>query len=188
MAFRVSKIDYVPDVKGFNFYVFVLGKSWPGGSLSEVERSMNCLGEKMSDKGAIVRGYNDDEMRRELDEKFPSPGFGSRDFNSFVGLGHKDGAAIFITSAHPNNFVAEQDLSIYLPLDLILERYGSMDRFYDDLCQLVTGQDQEVVGKFIDLSKDGSYFKAFKGAIEVKPGFMGISFNMKEFYKKIKKQ
>lgn len=53
MAFRVSKIDYVPDVKGFNFYVFVLGKSWPGGSLSEVERSMNCLGEKMSDKGLL---------------------------------------------------------------------------------------------------------------------------------------
>lgn len=135
MAYRVSSINYVPDVEGFNFYVFLIGKSWEGGSISEVEKNFNLIGESLKNKGALIKGFDDESIVRELKNKCPGPGFGSKSFSKFVSAGHSDQAAFLLTSKHPNSFSAEDDIAIYLPLRSIVEVYDSMEMFYEDLCK-----------------------------------------------------
>ena len=162
MAYRVSSINYVPDVEGFNFYVFLIGKSWEGGSISEVEKNFNLIGESLKNKGALIKGFDDESIVRELKNKCPGPGFGSKSFSKFVSAGHGDQAAFLLTSKHPNSFSAEDDIAIYLPLRSIVEVYDSMEMFYEDLCNMVLENDESLIAKFERVSDA-------PGVVEVRP-------------------
>tara|TARA_Y100000780_G_scaffold189044_1_gene176226 strand:+ start:369 stop:932 length:564 start_codon:yes stop_codon:yes gene_type:complete len=186
MAYRVSSINYVPDVEGFNFYVFLIGKSWEGGSISEVEKNFNLIGESLKNKGALIKGFDDETIIRELKNKCPSPDFGSKSFSRFVSAGHSDQAAFLLTSKHPNSFSAENDIAIYLPLRSIVEVYDSMEMFYEDLCNMVLENDESLIAKFERVSDGPGAVEKILSDVEIKPGFFGITVNVKRLYSKLK--
>jgi hypothetical protein len=186
MAYRVSSINYVPDVEGFNFYVFLIGKSWEGGSISEVEKNFNLIGESLKNKGALIKGFDDESIVRELKNKCPGPGFGSKSFSKFVSAGHSDQAAFLLTSKHPNSFSAEDDIAIYLPLRSIVEVYDSMEMFYEDLCNMVLENDESLIAKFERVSDGPGVVENILNDVEIKPGLFGITINIKRLYSKLK--
>lgn len=186
MAYRVSSINYVPDVEGFNFYVFLIGKSWGGGSINEVEKNFNLIGESLKSKGAFVKGFDDESIIRELKNKCPSSGFGSKSFSEFVNAGHSDQAAFLLISKHPNSFSAEKDIAIYLPLRSIAEVYDSMEIFYEDLCNMILENDESLIAKFERISDGPGVVEKILSDVEIKPGLFGITINIKKLYSKLK--
>lgn len=184
MAYRVSSIGSVPNQDSFDFYIFLLGKSWNGGSMASVEKNFDKLGKNLS-SGAIVQGYDDGAMRKELSEKMVGINLGTKDFIDFVGLGHSDGAALLITNKHPDYFSVAEDMAIYLPLSSIAEAYGEFDGFYSDLCQLVNFGDDRVIKKMQEVAEMRNKKWDFDEFIDIRPGAFGITFNLKKFIKSI---
>lgn len=181
MGYRISSLASLPIIHEIELYIFVIYKNhWRNGLSGAIESEFNKLAQRIGSKAAIVIGHDGEDIGSEIWQIIrQKPGMerlARRCSDSYPG--------ILIVGAHPNE-ITPNDLILFIPLDRIREQYkGNYDVFFNALSEFAQNRNEDFIRRFEDKT---DYIGDILDIIEIKPEFLGISFNVKAFINKLRK-
>lgn len=174
MGYRVSSLVKTPKVPGIELYVFIVGDvRWKSGFTKELMDNFDSLAHKLGEKGAIVASHDGNDLTEDFSGHFSSLAHKNQDINEL--LASSKGVGLLLTSAHPED-LTEDDTVVYSPVELLHEHFGSLEYFFNELCDFAKSGDSAFVEKFKE-AKGGKIQEAIE-ILDINPNFFGFGLNL----------
>tara|TARA_B100001059_G_C17769183_1_gene547396 strand:- start:67 stop:633 length:567 start_codon:yes stop_codon:yes gene_type:complete len=176
MGYRVSCVNKIPKIPGIELYAFVVGDiEWDIGFAQKIMDNFSQLARKLGESGAIIAPHDGLDLTEELSENVNRLAHKNKDVQDFLSNSHRNGVGLLLMSAHPDD-LNQYDLLIYSPLELLEQRFGTLEQFFNELCEFAKTKDESFKAKFID-SKSGLVSET-ADMVDLKPNIFGIGINL----------
>jgi len=173
MGYMINSIGSVPLDPSITLYVFVLNGDFRGRHFEALDRHFAGIAEGIGEHSAIARGFSR-EFSEEVCKQFLSKSV--QEVWDFL-------PALLITNAHPNA-ITERTMRLFIPLKRAEQKFGDLETFFRGLSEFARSRSTAFLSRLED-RKD--WFETANKVIELKPKFLGISINVNEIVKKIRR-
>ena len=174
----------MPIIPGIDLYVFILGQhKWAGGYTEIIENNFSKIAQHLGERGAIVAGHDGIKLSRELAHALSKSALNNRIIHNFITKGESLGLSILLVGAHPSQ-LTEKDLFLLAPIEQIERNFGSLDRFFSELCNFSEYRNTSFLKKYEEKAKD---YKDISDFFELKPNMFGIGININTIIKRLQK-
>ncbi|HDM8135519.1 TPA: hypothetical protein P0E15_005115 [Vibrio harveyi] len=174
MGYRVSSLVKTPKVPGIELYIFIVGDvRWKSGFAKELMDNFDSLAHKLGEKGAIVAPHDGNDLTEDFSEYFSSLAYKNQDISEL--LASSKGIGLLLISAHPED-LTEDDTVVYSPVEQLHGHFGSLEYFFNELCEFSKTGDPTFVEKFQE-AKGGKVQEAVE-ILDINPNIFGFGFNL----------
>lgn len=175
MGYKISSLKSLPLIPWIDLYVFVLGThQWSGGYAEIIEDNFSKIAHKLGARGAIVASHDGINLKRDLANELAAAAQKSKLIHEFVAKGESLGLSILLLGSHPQ-IISEKDLFLLAPIEQINNRFGSLDRFFSELCNFSENRNPDFLKRFEDRPVKRGLISEF---LELKPNMFGIGVNV----------
>lgn len=175
VGYKIEQLGELPVKSGVTLYIFVIDDGdFQGRYFEELERYWADIAQKSGERGGIVkgsaRGFPDEVIRLYLGKNIEDI--------------RKSLPALLITDAHPTE-ITKRTLRCFIPLERGEQSYGDLGTFFWELAEFTRHRSPVFLNRFKEKRTWRDWLNAIGGAIEIKPGFWGVSFNVIAFIRRL---
>lgn len=167
MSYTCTTLGSVSRLGSFDWYIFLLQDGLSDGLRDEIERNFDLLGRALGEPSVIIRGYDPQRLRREVQEAYAA---------MYSHLGGVSPPALFVTDLAPGR-LHEPNVGgrfMVFPLRGFRQTNGSVADFLSSLAESLS--DPEAV-EALKESRSGRFERCWQWVaryLVLRPSFMGF--------------